>query len=485
MLIDELKHIFRGKFHHPLTADQDCALQHLADFLFAKGDKEAFVLRGFAGTGKTSLVGALVQTLHQIHQPTVLMAPTGRAAKVFSIYAATEAYTIHKRIYRSKSFAGVDTSFDASFNPCSHTLFIVDEASMIGNDGLDGSMFGTGRLLDDLIQFVYNGRKCRLLLVGDTAQLPPVGEEESPALSTNVLQGYGLNVHQATLTQVVRQGDQSGVLWNATRLRKIILSPTPDALPRIKLSGFADIRQLPGNELVDALQDAYTHAGKDDTIVITRSNKRAILYNRGIRSQILGYEEEVSSGDRLMIAKNNYYWTERAQHDVADVEEQHSAHFDFIANGDTAVVRRMRHYRDRYGFRFADAVLTFPDYGDYELNAVVLLDSLQSEAPALTAEQNNQFFSAIEQDYVDVPRKADRMKQLKENVYFNALQAKYAYAITCHKAQGGQWNQVFLDQGYMTDEMISPEYFRWLYTAFTRSTGTLYLVNWPEKQIEN
>lgn len=343
---------------------------------------------------------------------------------------------------------------------------------MIANDGLSGSAFGTGRLLDDLVQFVYSGMGCRLLLLGDTAQLPPVGEEQSPALCADALRGYGLEVMETDLTQVVRQEQQSGILWNATRLRQLIAEDDCFSLPKIRVSGFPDIRVLPGSELIEALETCYGRDGMDETIVVCRSNKRANLYNKGIRAQILWREEELESGDWLMVAKNNYYWTEK------------NKTMDFIANGETAVVRRVRRTREMYGFRFADVTLAFPDYDDFELEVNLLLDTLHSDAPALPKADNDRLFYTVLEDYADIPLKRDRMKKMKADPYYNALQVKYAYAVTCHKAQGGQWKNVFLDQGYLSDEYLTPDYFRWLYTAFTRATGTLYLVNYPEEQVE-
>ena len=353
-----------------------------------------------------------------------------------------------------------------------HTLFIVDEASMIANEGLSGSMFGTGRLLDDLIQYVYSGQGCRLMLIGDTAQLPPVGEEESPALSADALRGYGLDVYEGLLTEVVRQLHDSGILWNATELRRYIAEEDFFTLPSIKVEGFPDIKVIPGNELIEAISDSYDQVGMDETIVVCRSNKRANIYNKGIRNTILYREEELESGDLLMVAKNNYFWAEGCKE------------IDFIANGDIAVVRRVRREREMYGFRFADVVLRFPDYDDMELEVKLLLDTLHTETPALPKEMNDKLFYSVLEDYADISVKRERMKKMKADPYYNALQVKYAYAVTCHKAQGGQWKRVFLDQGYMTEDMLSPDYFRWLYTAFTRATETLYLVNWPKEQTE-
>lgn len=444
----------------------------LATFLLSPKSDLLFLLRGYAGTGKTSLVGALVKTLDLLKQKTVLLAPTGRAAKVLSSYANHPAFTIHKKIYRQKSFADESASFSICDNLNKHTLFLVDEASMISNEGLSGSMFGTGRLLDDLIQYVYSGEGCRLLILGDTAQLPPVGEEQSPALSATMLAGYGLEVMEANLTQVVRQAESSGILWNATSLRKLLVQDECYSLPKIRITGFPDVCIVPGNELMEALETCYDRDGLEETIVVCRSNKRANIYNNGIRSRILWREDELNNGDLLMIAKNNYYWTEQEKD------------MDFIANGELAVVQRVRHQRELYGFRFVDVTLTFPDQDNYELDANLLLDTLQSESPALTRVDADRLFNAVLEDYADIPLKRERMKKMKADPYYNALQVKYAYAVTCHKAQGGQWKNVFVDQGYMSDEYLSPDYFRWLYTAFTRATGTLYLVNYPQEQTE-
>ena len=462
----------KTNFPYKPTSEQEKVVKKLAEFLFSQKLEELFLLKGYAGTGKTSLIGALVKTLDQLEQKCILLAPTGRAAKVFSHYAGHPAYTIHKKIYRQKSFSNELDNFSMNDNLHQHTLFIVDEASMIANDGLSGSMFGTGRLLDDLIQYVYSGQGCRLMLIGDTAQLPPVGEEESPALCADVLKGYGLEVYEARLTEVVRQLHDSGILWNATELRRYIAEDDFFSLPMIKVEGFPDVKVIPGNELIETINDAYDHAGMDETMVVCRSNKRANIYNKGIRNMILYREEELETGDLLMVAKNNYFWTEGCKE------------LDFIANGDIAEVRRVRRERELYGFRFADVTLRFPDYNDLELEMTVLLDTLHTDTPALPKEMNDKLFYAVLEDYADISIKRERMKKMKSDTYYNALQVKYAYAVTCHKAQGGQWKRVFLDQGYMTEDMPSPDYFRWLYTAFTRATETLYLVNWPKEQTE-
>lgn len=472
MIINYLDRQIKEFFPFQPTKEQDFVIKLLAAFLLSNNNDQLFLLRGYAGTGKTTLIGALVKALDSLKQKTVLLAPTGRAAKVFSAYANHPAFTIHKKIYRQKSFSSEAANFSIADNLSKHTLFLVDEASMISNEGLSGSMFGTGRLLDDLIHYVYSGEGCRLLILGDSAQLPPVGEEQSPALSTLALEGYGLEVIDADLTQVVRQAESSGILWNATRLRQLLVQDDCYSLPKIRINGFPDVKVVPGNELMEALESCYDTDGVEETIVVCRSNKRANIYNNGIRSRILWLEEELNNGDMLMIAKNNYFWTEK--------EEK----MDFIANGELAVVQRVRRQSELYGFRFVDVTLTFPDQDNYELDANLLLDTLQSESPALTRADADRLFNAVMEDYADIPLKRDRMKKLKADPYYNALQAKYAYAVTCHKAQGGQWKNVFLDQGYMSEEYLSPDYFRWLYTAFTRATGTLYLVNYPMEQTE-
>ena len=472
MIKNHLVQQIKENFPYQPTLEQEKVIKSLSDFLFLPKNETVFLLKGYAGTGKTSLFSALVKTLDQLQQKCVLLAPTGRAAKVFASYAGHPAYTIHKKIYRQQTVAADMGSFSLNDNLAKHTLFIVDEASMISNLGLTGSAFGTGCLLDDLINFVYSGEGCRLMLMGDTAQLPPVGEELSPALFADALRGYGLQVFEEMLTQVVRQGQESGILWNATVLRQLITSGDTFSLPKIKIEGFADIKVLPGNELITQLEECYQRDGEDETIVVCRSNKRANIYNNGIRSQILWRESELEGGDRLMVAKNNYFWT------------QHHSQIDFIANGEMAVVRRLRNERRLYGFRFADVSLLFPDYADVEVEATVLMDTLHSESPSLTKEENERLFNEVLEDYADISQKRDRLKKLKEDAYYNALQVKYAYAITCHKAQGGQWKNVFLDQGYMPEESLTPDYFQWLYTAFTRATGTLYLVNYPKEQID-
>ena len=482
MVFEELKHQILLQFGLIPTQEQGHALEIFARFLTDTDPHVAMILRGSAGTGKTSLSGAIVRALVAIRQKVMLMAPTGRAAKVFSLNSGCPAYTIHRRIYREKSFAGVDGLFNLNDNLYTDTLFMVDEASMISNMGGLGTSFGSGCLLDDLVHFVYQGRNDRLMLIGDTAQLPPVGEEESPALCTTVLEAYGLKVYECDLNEVLRQSQQSGILYNATVIRQMITHDAVTQLPLIQFQGFADIVMMPGNELVESLVNSYYQMGLDETMVITRSNKRANIYNNGIRNMVLDRgEDELSGGDMLMIVKNNYFWTEKERKEVKD-EAGKSAIPPFLANGDRAKVLRVRRHIDLYGFRFATLLLQFPDYDDYEISVTTLLDTLQSEAPALTHEQQEQLFHGVEEDYQDVPLKIDRMKAIRQDAYFNALQVKYAYAITCHKAQGGQWEHVYVDQGYMTDDMLTPDYIHWLYTAFTRAKSKLFLVNWPKTQ---
>lgn len=476
----------RENFGFEPTSEQSEAISMIGDFLMSRRGMELFLLRGYAGTGKTTLVGALVKTLVSLKQSVVLMAPTGRAAKVFSAYAECPAYTIHKRIYRQKSLTD-DTSFSLSPNLSKHTLFIVDEASMVANDGLSSTSFGTGRLLDDLIQYVYSGEGCRLMLMGDTAQLPPVGEEESPALSASLLASYGLQVYEKTLTQVMRQLSESGILYCATKIREQLTSASDEYCSDAttlatsflgeKEQVFADVSHVRGDELIDSIESAYSRWGTDDCMIICRSNKRANIYNQGIRSRILYREDELVTGDRIMVVKNNYYWIDRIVR-----EEKQPQPLSFIANGDIAVVRRVRRTREMYGFRYADVLLRFPDYDDYELEATVLLDTLHSESPSLTREESERLFENVMEDYAHISQKKERYKQLREDPHFNALQIKYAYAVTCHKAQGGQWGAIYLDQGYLPPETSVVDYYRWLYTAFTRATEQVYLVNWSKSE---
>lgn len=482
MITDELTYRIREALGLEPTAEQGQAIETFAQFMTDRHTEAVMVMRGSAGTGKTTLAAAIVKAMTALGQKLVLLAPTGRAAKVFSLYAGHAAFTIHRRIYRQKSLEG---RFELSFNNAQDTLFIVDEASMIANSSsFSDTIFAGGQLMDDLIRFVYNDRNCRLMFIGDRAQLPPVGETDSPALQSDVLRSYGLHVHECDLSEVLRQSQESGILWNATKIRSLgttVPSGSPLGLPKIRVAGFADIHIVPGNELIETLANSYSHVGQDETIVVTRSNKHANIYNQGIRNQVLDCEDELCSGDQLMIVKNNYYWLEEELRQATEKIEQPMS---FLANGDRAVVRRVRRVHEQYGFRFAEVTMKFPDYDDYELTVMALLDTLTSEAPALTREQQETLYNKVLEDYTDIPHKADRIKKVKTDRYYNAVQVKFAYAATCHKAQGGQWAHVYIDQGYMTDDMLNADYLHWLYTAFTRATEQLYLVNWPETQTE-
>ena len=477
MISEDFRALIRENFIHIPTQEQDYVIDLWCKFLLQRSDDCIFLLKGYAGTGKTSLVGALVKTMKMLKQRVVLLAPTGRAAKVMGGYAETPAFTIHKHIYRQRTFG--EEKFTAAPNLKENTLYIVDEASMIANEGLASSVFGDGRLLDDLIHFVYSCNGCKLILIGDTAQLPPVGEMYSPALDSCELGGYGLEIIEAELTQVVRQLNSSGILWNATRLRQCLCNG--EDLPLMRVS-FPDIKVVPGNELIEHLEESYHNCGKESTIVITRSNKRANIYNMGIRNRILDYDCELSGGDMIMVAKNKYLNGK-----------------DLIANGEMAIVERIRNERELYGFRFADATIRLLDRNEYtsdgdtdneeamplELDTVVLLDTLHTEAPALNREQQQMLFMKVCEDYPELRNKRDLYKAVKNDPHYGALQIKYAYAITCHKAQGGQWEDVYIDQGYITEDMLTEDYIRWLYTGITRATEHVYLVNWPKEQTES
>ena len=467
---NELMYQILRNFPFDPTDDQMHALDVFERFMTDSDECCVMILRGSAGTGKTSLASVIVRTLLDLQYKISLLAPTGRAAKVFSLTSGQPTATIHRSIYRERTFAGLDGKFNLNANLYRNRLFMIDEASMISLTSVN-STFGSGCLLDDLIQFVYNERNCRMLLIGDKAQLPPVGEAESPALRADVLAAYGLKVYECDLNEVLRQSQDSGILYNATIIRQMITHDQATALPQIRLKGFADISIVPGDELIESLSTSYAEVGIDETMVITRSNKRANIFNQGIRNMVLGREEELTTGDMLMVVKNKY-------------KEKQAEGLSFIANGDRAIVRSVRNVRELYGFRFADVTLSFPDYDSTEEDMIVILDTLTTEAPALTHEQNEQLFQQVLADYADVPLKSDRMKKIREDDYYNALQVKFGYAITCHKAQGGQWAHIYLDQGYMTDEMLTPDYIHWLYTAFTRATEHLYLVNWPKTQVE-
>ncbi len=449
------------------TNDQSIALRLFADYICQNDNDRIFLLTGYAGTGKTSVINAVVKTLSALRFKSILLAPTGRAAKVLSSYTGLNAYTIHKKIYRQKSIKDGIGSFVLDRNLQKNTYFIVDESSMISNTANEASIFGSGKLLDDLIEYVYSGIDCRLILVGDTAQLPPVGAVTSPALDRDALASYGFGLITAELRQVVRQSESSGVLMNATRLRLQIES-NELIRPEIDNKGFDDVRRISGEDLIDEISSGYGSPGLDETIIVVNSNKLANRYNQGIRNRIFFREEEISPGDMVMVVRNNYF--------VTDEERG----IEFIANGDIAEVRKIRKYEERYGFRFADMELYFRDH-DFEIESKVILDVLNLDSPALPSEKNRELFQNILADYVHLKTRKKQYDAVRSDKYFNALQIKFAYAVTCHKAQGGQWERVFIDQGMFNRNEVTLDYLRWFYTALTRSTGRVYLVNFSDE----
>ncbi len=461
--------LFENLEFHP-TESQSELISLLSAFIATGDSKEIMLIKGYAGTGKTTLVNSLVRTLSEMKQRSVLLAPTGRAAKVLFAYTGFTAWTIHKKIYRQKSGSDGLGSFMLDNNMHKDTYFIVDESSMIGTATGD-SLFGSGDLLRDLLEYVDNSRNCKLILIGDTAQLPPVGLDISPALDKKVLELNGWMVREFTMTDIVRQAKDSGVLMNATLIRDHITSGNIQ-IPVLDTEVFQDINRVGGAELLELISNSYDRAGEEDTIIVTRSNKRANKFNAGIRSQILWREEQISKGDLLMVVKNNYYWK--------DEEKK----IDFIANGDIARIERVIGFEEIYGLHFADVQLSFIDYGGLEFEAKIMLDVLEVEGPSLPMEQHREFYSTILEDYPELTTKKKRAEKMSNDPYFNALQVKFAYAVTCHKAQGGQWKNVFLDQGYFVEDMMSMDYLRWLYTAFTRAIDNLYLVNFSDKFFE-
>ncbi len=449
------------------TLGQEDLIRELGVFLAAEVSSEIMLVKGYAGTGKTTLLKSLVKTLSELKQKSVLLAPTGRAAKVLTAYSGHPAWTIHKKIYRQKSGKDGLGEFVLDRNLHKNTCFIVDEASMIG-DRSPQAFFGSGDLLRDLLDYVEAGSQCRLVLVGDTAQLPPVGLDLSPALNRERLESFGYRVREIELTDVVRQAEDSGILHNATSIRNLITDGLED-YPRFHFDSFPDISMISGDELLETISASYDRYGTSDTIVVTRSNKRANKFNAGIRNQILWREEQVSPGDLLMVVKNNYFW------------KDDDKRVDFIANGDIIRVEKVLSTEEVHGHMFANILITLPDYQDMELEVKVLLDVIDLEAPSLNYEQQKTLYLSVAEDYPDEPSKKKVAKKISTDPYYNALQVKFAYAVTCHKAQGGQWKSVFLDQGYFTDEMLSLDYLRWLYTAFTRASEKLYLVNFAKQ----
>lgn len=463
---------FQQHFGFEPTGSQREAMAALSNFIYEKGEQFLFILQGYAGTGKTSLVSALVKALDDVHVRTVLLAPTGRAAKVISQYAGKKAYTIHKWIYRVATRESL-RMFVRKENKYSHTLFIVDEASMISAESNAGEIPGMGSLLEDLIDYVYSGEHNRMLFIGDDAQLPPVHAEESPALSSDFMQfAFHLNIRSSRLTDVVRQTLDSGILFNATKLRDKI-TEEDFSFPFFSKQPFEDFTRVPGGELEDLLNNLYNNNDCDEIVAITRSNKRAYLFNCEIRNRILYRENRIATGDYLMAVKNNYYWIEE------------DSEVGFLANGDIMEVMAIHKQQELYGFNFADVTVRLCDYPNYpNIDIKIILESLEVEAPSLTYEDNHKLYMAVSEDYVDIPNKRLRFLKIKNDPYLNAVQVKFAYSLTCHKTQGGQWKHVLVDQGFLTEDNLDKEYLRWLYTAVTRSTDNVYLINFEDKLFE-
>lgn len=471
MIKNHLKAILTEKLPFTPTTSQALLISALSEYITSDKPDEIMLIKGYAGTGKTTMIFSLTQTLLSLKIRSVLMAPTGRAAKVMAGYSGMTAFTIHKKIYRQKTSSDGMGKFVLNKNLYKNTYFIVDEASMISNELSENSFFGSGRVLDDLLEFVYSGENCRLVLVGDTAQLPPVGLNISPALEAFTLETYGFSVKEVELTEVVRQAKGSGILSNATEIRNLIGNDFGSSgfFP-IEINSFDDIEKISGGDLIENIASCYDKHGFFDTTIVTRSNKRANLYNKGIRGSILYKENEIERGDLLMVVKNNYFWAEGE----TDIK------LDFIANGDIAEITSIYGYEELYGFRFANVSLRFVDYEDVELDCKIFLETLSIETASFPYEKNRELFNAVSEDYADERNKKKRWEKIKANPYFNALQVKYAYALTCHKAQGGQWKAVFVDHGYLTEDMLDTEYYRWLYTALTRPTEKLFLVNFDK-----
>lgn len=450
------------------TAEQLTFCSEMASFLSQELDGQCFILRGYAGTGKTTSVAALVKALPKFSLRAVLLAPTGRAAKVMSNYTGRKALTIHKKIYRKRTAVSTDMSFQIAPNLAEHTLFIIDEASMIADEWntQTGSSF-----LKDLMEFVYNGKNCAVVFVGDTAQLPPVGSIDSPALNKEyIFSNFGMQVKAVELMEVVRQEKESGILANATMLRKLINDDAEKVeLPKFITKNYKDIFRMTGVKLVEGLEYAYNKFGIENSLVVCRSNKSANVYNQQIRARLLYREEELTGGDQIMVVRNNYFW----------LPDNESA--AFIANGDMACIRRVRGIEERYGFRFCEVQLEFLDFPEAgEITCKVMLDTLTAETPNLSYEQSNKLFEGLNLDYAHITNKRERLNKIKDDPYYNALQIKFAYAVTCHKAQGGQWDAVFVDQGYLTEDMIDMDFLRWLYTGVTRAKRELFLVNFAQ-----
>ncbi|MBN1414221.1 MAG: AAA family ATPase [Bacteroidales bacterium] len=469
MLKNHLTGLLLDTLGHSPTPGQQKLIEALATFVTGSGQNSLMIIKGYAGTGKTTLVSTLVNVLDSLGRKTVLLAPTGRAAKVLSAYSGKNAFTIHKRIYRQKSSADTFGVFVLEKNLFTNTLFLVDEASMISNQTGENNVFGSGHLLDDLIHYIQNEKNCSLIIIGDTAQLPPVGTSISPALDKTVLQRYFHETEVMEITDVVRQAQHSGILMNATLIRNNIIANKPE-IPKLVIQGFHDVHFINSNDLIECLNRTYDRDGIENSIIICRSNKRANKFNEGIRKQIFGREEEITAGDLLMVVRNNYYWLSG------------SDKIDFIANGDIIKVLKIRKIQEIYGYRFADVLIEFIDY-DLKIETKIILDTLTVDSAAMRQEDNQKLFYAIMEDYQDLQPKKSQYEKVKSNAFFNALQVKFAYAVTCHKAQGGQWKNVYVDFGYFRTENADIDFLRWIYTAFTRATENLYLVNFPETML--
>ncbi len=453
------------------TLNQKIIVENIINWICDSDFDTTFILNGYAGTGKTTVIAAMVEALNELKIKTTLLAPTGRAANVLARYSKRAAHTIHKHIYSEVTNAQYESRFTLSPNKMVDMIYIVDEASMLSYSKSMGVQFGSGSLLDDLIQFIRRGTRCRLMVVGDSAQLPPVGADYSPALDEGFMRQYG-DVIYCTMDEVVRQEESSGILFNATMIR-CMMDKRIFEIPKLDLS-FPDIESVEAGEFTEKMQECYDKYGRDQTIIITRSNKRANRYNEGVRRYTLCAEEMIESGDMLMIVKNNYYYTEQVE----------SCPMSFIANGDVAQIQRIRRFEDLYGFKFAEATLSFGDYDDTELSCKILLETLHCDTPSLGEERSRELFFEVERDFLDIRSRIERLKKIRSNEYFNALQVKFAYAVTCHKAQGGQWKAVFIDRCIFGDEEMSLDMLRWLYTAFTRATEKIYLVGFDERFLE-
>lgn len=468
MDFERLASLITENFPFTPTTDQKLAIDLLADFMLTSDENKVFVLKGYAGTGKTSLISAFIRFLDSRSVEHILLAPTGRAAKVLASYSGCDALTIHKKIYRKKVATSADEGFSLNFNKHRNAYFIVDEASMISNEGQQS--FGGGRLLDDLLEFVYSGEDCRLILLGDTAQLPPVGQVVSPALDSENLRSLGMNAVSVELTKVLRQTESSGILTNATNIRDSIRNDNVKVMPKLKVNG-VDVIRVSGEELSDLLSESYNRVGIDESKIVCYSNKRSVLFNKGIRNTVLYKEDEITSGDILLVAKNNYLWSDQYPE------------IPFIANGDLIEVVRVKKQYEMYGLRFADMLVRFKEY-NWELDVRIILDSLTSEAPALEKPLQERLYIDVMEDHSFVCKtKKELYDSMKRDPWLNALQVKYGYAFTCHKSQGGQWKDVFIDQGYLTEERMGLDYYRWLYTAVTRATDKLFLVNFNDELI--